>query len=158
VITPSVRLRLSPIGLRAANEYVDRVHRHHQPVAGHKFSVSVVDDHGELHGVGIAGRPKSRHLDAQGYLEIVRVATDGSQNACSTLYGALRRAGIALGYSPEKIITYTLASESGASLRASGWYRDGRTDGGSWDRATRGRTDAHPLEPKLRWAAGQVAE
>jgi hypothetical protein len=148
------RLTLHPITLKAANEYVDLVHRHHQPVTGHKFSVSVVDESGELRGVGIAGRPKSRHLDSQGFLEVVRIATDGSKNACSTLYGALRRAGIALGYPPEKIITYTLESESGASLRASGWHLDGLTDGGSWDRVGRGRTDNHPLEPKQRWKAG----
>jgi hypothetical protein len=147
-------LRLSPIGLRRANQWVDEVHRHHGPVTGHKFSVSVIDDVGELHGVGIAGRPKSRHLEAQGYLEVVRVATDGTHNACSMLYGSLRRAGIALGYLPWQIITYTLDSESGASLLASGWIRDGSTDGGSWDRSGRPRHDSHPLEAKGRWIAG----
>ena len=147
-------LFLAPISLRQANEYVRDVHRHHGPVTGHKFSVAVIDSTGELHGVGIAGRPKSRMLDQQGYLEVVRVATDETKNACSMLYGALRRAGIALGYPPNKIITYTLESESGASLRASGWQLDGTTSGGSWSRDDRPRHDTHPLEPKARWKAG----
>lgn len=144
------------IGLREANAWVDRVHRHHEPVTGHKFSVAVVDESGELHGVGIAGRPVSRRFQEQGYLEVVRVATDGTPNACSMLYGALRRAGIALGYPPEKIITYTLASEHGASLRASGWSVDGRTDGGTWDRIDRERVDRHPTGPKTRWVAARA--
>lgn len=148
------RLTLAPIGLRAANDYVRNVHRHHGAVRGHKFSVSVVDGLGDVRGVGIAGRPKSRELDAQGYLEVVRVATDGTPNACSMLYGALRRAGIALGYSAGRIITYTLESESGASLMASGWRRDAVTRGGSWDRVDRMREDKHPTEPKTRWRAG----
>lgn len=147
------RLALRPISLREANLWIDEVHRHHKPVTGHKFSVAVVDDSGELRGVGVAGRPKSRHLDAQGFLEVVRVATDGAPNACSMLYGALRRAGVALGYDPRKIITYTLVSESGSSLMASGWHRDATTDGGSWSRADRERVDSHPLEPKVRWVA-----
>jgi hypothetical protein len=147
-------LRLRPISLRAANEYVRNVHRHHDPVTGHKFSVSVVDEDGTIHGVGIAGRPKARTLDAQGYLEVVRVATDGTRNACSMLYGALRRAGVALGYEPSKIITYTLASEDGGSLRASGWFEAGHTAGGTWDRDNRPRIDHHPTEPKTRWVAG----
>lgn len=147
------RLRLQPLTLRAANDYIAQEHRHHPPTRGHKFSVGVVDEAGELHGVGVAGRPVSRMLDAQGYLEVVRVATDGTKNACSMLYGALRRAGIALGYPPERIITYTLASESGASLRASGWVDDGPAGGGSWSRTGRERTDSHPTEEKRRWRA-----
>jgi hypothetical protein len=147
-------LYLAPISLRAANQYVAEVHRHHGPVTGHKFSVAVIDAGGELHGVGIAGRPKSRMLQQQGYLEVVRVATDSTPNACSMVYGALRRAGMALGYPAHKIVTYTLESESGASLRASGWILDGTTSGGSWDRADRRRNDTHPLEPKNRWKAG----
>jgi hypothetical protein len=147
-------LRLAPISLKEANQYVREVHRHHDPVVGHKFSVSVVDENGDVHGVGIAGRPVSRHLQAEGYLEVLRVATDGSRNACSMIYGALRRAGVALGYEPSKIITYTLAEEDGASLRASGWVFAGTSAGGSWNSPSRPRTDHHPTGAKLRWLAG----
>ena len=150
------RLRVEPIGLRAANAYVSEHHRHHKAARGHKFSVSVRDESGALRGVGIAGRPVSRALDAQGYLEVIRVCTDGTRNSCSMIYGSLRRAGIALGYPPHKIITYTLASESGSSLRASGWVDDGLAGGGSWDRPNRSRTDAAPTDIKRRWRAGAV--
>ncbi|MGX9349194.1 XF1762 family protein [Microbacterium sp. KNMS] len=146
-------LRVHPISLRQANEYIASTHRHHGPVRGHKFSVAVVDEHGEIRGVGVAGRPVSRMLDSQGYIEVVRVATDGTKNACSMLYGALRRAAVALGYPPERIITYTLSSESGGSLKASGWVVDGETSGGSWSRPGRPRIDAHPTEAKTRWRA-----
>ena len=53
-------LRLRPISLRDANEYVRKYHRHHKPVAGHKFSIGCEAD-GELVGVIIAGRPVSRY-------------------------------------------------------------------------------------------------
>jgi len=147
-------LYLRPISLRQANEFVREVHRHHPPARGHKFSVAVVDDEGAIRGVGIAGRPVSRMLDQQGYLEVVRVATDGTRNACSMIYGSLRRAAIALGYPPEQVITYTLASESGGSLRASGWIEDGAAGGGSWSRPDRPREDKAPTERKTRWRAG----
>lgn len=147
------RLRVRPIGLRAANAYVSEHHRHHTPARGHKFSVSVMDETGTIRGVGIAGRPVSRMLDQDGHLEVVRVCTDGTRNACSMIYGALRRAGIALGYPPHKIITYTLASEPGGSLRAAGWHDDGLAGGGSWDKPSRRREDKAPVEVKRRWRA-----
>ena len=43
-------LRLKPISLRDANEYVRKYHRHHKPVAGHKFSIGCEAD-GELWSV-----------------------------------------------------------------------------------------------------------
>ena len=146
-------LRVEPISLRAANAYVTEHHRHHRATRGHKFSVSVVDEAGVLRGVRIAGRPVSRHLDARGYLEITRVCTDGTRNACSMIYGALRRAGVALGYPADQIITYTLASEEGGSLRAAGWYDDGLAGGGEWARAGRDRDIVAPVQLKRRWRA-----
>ena len=147
-----LRLRVVPIGLRAANEYVKEHHRHHPPTRGHKFSVAVRDEGGELRGVAIAGRPKARQLDDGHHLEVLRVCTDGAQNACSMLYSAVRRAGIAMGYEPHRIITYTLCDEPGTSLRAAGWHRDGETRGGEWGRADRPR-DTHNAAPKVRWRA-----
>lgn len=149
-----VPLHTEPIGLRAANNWVDRVHRHHQSVTGHKFSVAIVDDIGNLRGVGIAGRPKARALQDQGYIEVVRVATDGVPNAPSMIYGSLKKAAIALGYKPWQIVTYTLLEEPGTSLTAAGWLLDGITDGGSWDRPNRARVDKAPTTPKKRWIAG----
>jgi hypothetical protein len=149
-----VALRLRPISLRAANAYVREVHRHHPPTRGHKWSVSVVDETGAIRGVAIAGRPVAKGLDDGESLEVYRVATDGADNACSMLYGSVRRSAVAMGYKPSRIFTYTLASESGASLRASGWLQDGESSGGSWSRPSRPRTDNHPTEPKIRWRAG----
>jgi len=147
-------LRISPISLREANAYIAEMHRHHPPTRGHKFSIAVRDDQGTLRGVAVAGRPVSRMLDDGETLEVLRVATDGTPNACSMLYGAVRRAAIAMGYAPRNVLTYTLQSETGASLRASGWLCDGPAGGGSWSRASRLRSDNAPLEPKTRWRAG----
>lgn len=149
-----ITLRKRVMGLREANAWVDAIHRHHEPVTGHKFSVGVEDDRGQLVGVGIAGRPVSREYQRQGYLEVVRVATDGTPNAPSMIYAALKQAGVALGYPVWKIITYTLLEEPGTSLQAAGWLLDGVTDGGSWDRESRRRTDKAPTGPKRRWVAG----
>jgi hypothetical protein len=148
-----LELHLRPIGLRAANAFVATHHRHHGPTRGHKFSISVADSSGEIRGVVIAGRPVARRLDDGDHLEVLRVCTDGTPNVCSILLGAVRRAAKAMGYRPEKIITYTLEGEHGASLRAAGWKLDGSTDGGSWNRPSRSRIDRHPTERKLRWHA-----
>ena len=148
------RLHIAPISLRAANQYVEQLHRHHGPSRGHKFSVSVVDEDGELHGVAIAGRPVARMLDDGHTLEVTRVCTDGTPNACSMLYGAVRRIALAMGYRRDRILTYTLESESGTSLRASGWVNGGVCGGGSWSRATRARVDRAPTERKRLWTAG----
>jgi hypothetical protein len=84
-------------------------------------------------------------------LEVLRVATDGTANACSMLYGAAWRAARALGW--RKLITYTLVSEPGTSLRAAGWRVVGVVRGRSWDCASRPRVDRHPTLDKQRWEA-----
>ena len=140
---------MTPVDLAEANEFVARVHRHHGRVVGHKFSLGVADVLGTIRGVAIVGRPVARGLDNGLTLEVTRVATDGAKDACSALYGACRRATFALGY--KRLVTYTLASESGTSLRASGYRCLGTAGGGSWSRPSRPTVDKHPLEPKLRW-------
>jgi len=87
--------------------------------------------------------------------EVTRLCTDGTPHACSLLYGAAARAAKALGY--RKIITYILESESGVSLRASGWRMDRQSGGGSWSRPSRGRDDKHPTEAKTRWVRDLAA-
>lgn len=71
-------LRLKPVSLREANEYVKQQHRHHKPVVGHKFSIGCEAD-GELAGVVIAGRPVSRYLDDGRTLEVTRLCTNGTK-------------------------------------------------------------------------------
>ena len=146
------KLRVVPISLRAANAYVAENHRHHPATRGHKFSVAVRDQHDELRGVAIAGRPVARMLDDGETLEVLRVCTDGTKNACSMLYGAVRRAAIAMGYPPARVFTYTLATEPGTSLHAAGWRRDAESRGGEWGRTERPR-ETHNSDPKIRWRA-----
>lgn len=147
-------LIVRPIIRDEASAFVARVHRHNpRRLAGWKFGAGLYVD-GELVGVGIAGRPSSRILDGKGdghFIECTRVATIGVPNGCSKLYGALTRAAKALGYC--RAYTYTLGSEGGGSLRASGWTVDAELrPRKSWDCATRPRDDAGwPDEAKVRW-------
>jgi hypothetical protein len=142
------RLALLPITLADANAFVQRHHRHHPPVVGHKFSLAAAK-RGQVVGVAIIGRPVSRVRDDGLTLEVTRLCTDGSRNACSFLYGAAARATFAPGY--ERIGTYTLPGEGGTSLRAAGWQPVGERGGGSWSRPARHRDDCHPIQVKLLW-------
>lgn len=152
-MTAACRLVLVPVTLAEANTFVGQEHRHHPPVVGHRVSVGVgCAEHG-LHGVAIGGRPKGRGLDDGLSFEVTRCCTDGTQNACSKLYGAMRKLAIQMGYPPRRIFTYTLVSEPGTSLHAAGWIRDGVTKGGEWDTPSRRRNAAANAEPKVRWRA-----
>jgi len=146
-----VKYEVVPLPLAEANAFVQQHHRHHGRVVGHRFSLGVADVTREIRGVAIIGRPVARGLDDGLTLEITRVATDGSKDACSALYGAARRAAFALGY--KRLVTYTLASENGASLRASGYRLVGEVTGRSWSCESRPRVDKHPTQNKLRWEA-----
>jgi hypothetical protein len=65
------------------------------------------------------------------------------------LYAAAARAAKAMGYA--RIITYTLDSENGASLKASGWQFMRMAGGGSWSVPSRKRVDKAPMCPKKLW-------
>lgn len=137
-----------PITFEGACEFVRKYHRHHRPPQGHKYSIAAWSD-GRLVGVVIVGRPLARMLDNGLTLEVTRLCTDGTKNVCSLLYSAAWRAARAMGY--KKMITYILQSESGASLKASGWKVIGEAGGGKWDRVKRPRIDTHPTELKLKF-------
>jgi hypothetical protein len=127
-----VSLHLVPVSYRDACAFTAMWHRHHGHVlpASHKFSVGVADDTDMLLGVAITGRPCGPGNQDGVTLEVTRCTTDGTENACSILYGAAARAAKALGWG--RIITYTQEGESGASLRAAGFVlvaeREPRTD------------------------------
>jgi hypothetical protein len=147
---PSPKLTAAPIDFADAAEFVRQHHRHHTPPVGHKFSIAaMLGDH--LVGVVIVGRPVSRRRDDGFTLEVTRLCTDGTPNACSFLYGAARRAAFALGY--WRIGTYILKREPGTSLAAAGWKMIGETPGKSWSVPSRPRADKHPIEPKMLWEA-----
>jgi hypothetical protein len=139
-------MSLHKIELKEANDFVAALHRHHKPVIGHKFSLGAVLGE-KLVGVAIVGRPVARMRDDGSTLEVTRLCTDGTKNACSFLYAASARAAFALGY--HRIGTYILASETGRSLAGAGWRMIGERGGGSWSRGSRPRTDKAPTERKL---------
>ena len=143
-------LNLEPITYKEACEFVRRYHRHHLPPQGWKFGIAANDGE-KIVGVVTVGRPVARMLDDGLTLEVTRCCTDGTKNACSMLYGAARRASRALGY--KRLITYILATESGSSLKASGYKLIGMAGGGSWSRENRKRIDQAPTVKKKLFEA-----
>ena len=141
-------LRAVPITFAAASAFVRDHHRHHTPPQGHKFSIAVASEV-RIVGVVIVGRPVSRHRDDGVTLEVTRLCTDGTKNACSFLYGAAARAAFAMGY--QRIGTYVLKSEPGTTLKAAGWRLIGETPGRSWSVPSRPRTDKTTLEQRTLW-------
>lgn len=133
-------LHLVPVTLDVACGFVAMWHRHHQPPVGHKFSIGVADEGGVLRGVAIVGWPKPRAYQNGETLEVNRTCTDGTPNANSMLYAAAWRAAKALGYT--RLITYTQAGETGASMRAAGWRIVAeRPARGTWNTPSRPRED-----------------
>jgi hypothetical protein len=143
-------IKIIPLTLKAANDFVTRHHRHHSKVQGCKFCIGVTDDKGLLRGVAIVGRPVSRYLDNGLTAEVTRMCTDGYKNACSFLYGACGRIAKHMGY--QKIITYILATERGTSLKASNWMHHGLCGGNSWDTPSRPRPNSAKLGKKIMYS------
>jgi hypothetical protein len=110
-------LRTIPLTLAQANDYVAKLHRHHDRCTAHRFSFGAVKD-GWLVGVVIVGRPVSFHYDAYNVAEVSRLCSVGTRNTCSFLYGAAARIARDMGF--YRIQTYTLEEETGESLRAYG--------------------------------------
>lgn len=138
---------IRPITLKTANNFVDSYHRHHSGTVGCKFAIGLFEED-NLIAVAICGRPVSRYLDNGEICEINRCCTVGDGNACSMLYGACSRIAKNMGY--KKVITYTLESESGISLKASGFTCEGKAGGTHWT-GKRNRGQSIPCEMKLRW-------
>ena len=148
----AIRLRVIPVELKEANAAVAAWHRHHKACQGHRFSLGAIDENDTLHGAIIIGRPVARLAGhPRVVLEVTRLVTDGTPNACSMLYAAAARTGRELGYA--RIQTYILEEETGITLRAAGWECEGPAGGGQW-KHTDGkprRTD-QPTGIKMRWA------
>ena len=152
-------LRLRPLAIKTARRYIAEHHRHNAPPNGGLFAAGVETEDGELAGVAIIARPVSTGNDDGWTCEVTRCCTDGARNACSMLYGAAARAAKALGY--KRILTYTLASEPGIALRASGWREVARTKWRPWNHKRRSRSthvtdllgerSKYSQEDKVRW-------
>ena len=140
-------LSVVPCNLRDAIEFVRLHHRHSRPPAGGKFAIAVAEG-SSIRAVAIAGRPVARLLQDGVTIEITRLCSDGAPNACSMLYAACKRAALAMGY--KRVITYTLATENGASLKASGFRVVADVRGKSWHTPSRPRA-AGDKQDKLRW-------
>jgi hypothetical protein len=147
------RLRHARVEFAEAAAFVSLHHRHHTPPVGHLFSIGAYRI-GELVGVVIVGRPVARGRDDGQTAEVTRLCVrDGERNAASFLLGKAAKAALAMGF--RRIGTYTLARESGASLRAAGWVAISEVKGRSWDTPSRRRTDKHPTEDKTLWQFGE---
>jgi hypothetical protein len=139
------------VELAEANAFVSKVHRHHGPVRGHRFSIAC-QKNGQVVGVAICGRPVARGIPQKTILEVLRCATDGTRNACSYLYAKAARVATELGF--VGVITYTLTAEEGASLRACGWWPEALPERDThWNCTSRPRetTKGQGLGQKVRW-------
>lgn len=147
-------MRVVPISISEANEFVANFHRHNKPVQGAKFAIGASDG-GNLVGVAIVGRPVARRLDDGATAEVTRccVLDDAPKGAPSFLYSRCWRIWAAMG--GDRLITYTLQSESGASLRGAGWKIVGQTPGFSEGKGwtTRPGREWQPVigQSKFRW-------
>ena len=148
IINREKQREIRPITLKTANSFVDKYHRHHNGTVGCKFAIGLFEQE-EMIAVAICGRPVSRYLDNGEVCEINRCCTRGDNNACSLLYGACSRIARSMGY--KEIITYTLISESGISLKASGFNCEGKAGGTHWT-GQRNRGQMIPSEMKIRWS------
>lgn len=144
------RLKLCPLTLKQANEMIARLHRHHKPVVGHRFSIGAQNGSGIV-GAVVVGRPVARMTDQNNVAEVTRLVTDGTAHTCSMLYAAAARAAEAMGY--QRIQTFILEDEPGTSLKAAGWKFEAMSGGGDWNRPSRGgRRVDQPMVRKQKWS------
>ena len=144
------RIDIIPVTFEVANRFVSQFHRHNQKTQGGKVTIGLEKD-GVLVGVAIAGRPVARMLDDGATAEITRVCVkEGVKNGSSMLYARMRRILQIMGY--KKIITYTLQSETGASMRAINAKIVAEVKPQRWKVKGKVRKNAKvQKEPKYRW-------
>jgi hypothetical protein len=147
-----MKMQLTPVYQKEAFAFIKEKHRHHVAPVGSLFQVGVKSN-GVMVGVAVVGRVVARKTQQQygkEICEVTRLCTDGTENACSKLYAACARIAREMGY--KKIQTFILKSETGISLKASGWIHESDTPGKSWSVPSRKRDDKHPIEPKEKWS------
>ena len=116
--------RIVTVSQARAKAFVREHHAHCPPPAGWRFGAGLCNGH-ELIGVVMVGRPVARRLDPARVVEVNRLCIRRdlphglTWNACSMLYAWSAREAKARGY--DRIVTYTLDSEPGTTLRAAGW-------------------------------------
>ena len=159
-----MKWRIVPVTKTLARQFVTEHHRHNEAPSPMQVAFAIGLEVGDrLIAVATAGRPVARSVDDGFTLEVNRACVEAGAypNANSALYGAIGRAAKALGY--RRLVTYTLQSESGVSLRAAGftgpltfsgsrsWVRPNQPDRVRHDVTLWGdRKNAAGL-PKFRW-------
>ena len=152
------KLEIVPMTLRLANDFVADFHRHNGRTSrnGGKWAIGVSEGE-ELLGVAIVGNPLSATM-MDGYTaEVLRccVRDYAPKGSCSKLYSRCWVIWRQMG--GRKLITYTLQSESGASLRGAGWRIAGECkptpDGWRKDDHLNGARTWQPVmgQLKFRW-------
>jgi hypothetical protein len=147
-------LHAVPITLTEANDFVANFHRHNKPTSGGRFAVGASDGD-RLVGVAICGTPVARMLSDGVTAEVTRccVVDASPKGTCSFLYASCWRAWRAMG--GRRLVTYTLQSESGASLRGAGWRVVAelarRSDAQQWTNRPGREWQAVTGQAKLRW-------
>jgi hypothetical protein len=166
----AVRLRVVPSDLSVAMARCRAHHRHLPRVIGGLCAFEVLrmdrphpqaalfgERLGEPCAWAIVGRAVARVLDADGWRELTRsICPEGAPPGCaSALLGAVARWSRVSG---DPVVTYTLAHETGVSLRAAGWIAVGTTRGGQWDVPSRARAIRPDIiaAPKVRWVPPHV--
>lgn len=116
-----------PITIKMANEFIKEHHRHHRPTINNngRWALAAINNNHEVVGVVIAGNPVSAsYMD--GYtIELTRlcVKEDAPKGTCSFLLSTCCKLWKTMG--GNRVITYTLNSESGSSLKGAGWTLSG---------------------------------
>jgi hypothetical protein len=147
-------LRIGPVTFAQAKAFVAEHHRHNKAPAGWRYGFGAFN-HTELVAVVIVGRPVARAIDPATTVEVTRLCVDPSidralsWNACSLLYAEAAREAKRRGFA--RIVTYTLVTELGTTLKAAGWQAVATTKGGSWNCPSRPRIDTAPTCRKTRW-------
>jgi len=144
-------MNVRPITLKQANAVIALFHRHNRPVVGARWAIGA-EVNGAVVGVCIVGRTTARMLHSDTTAEVTRLCTcpDAPKNTCSFLYAAARRIWFAMG--GKRLLTYTLQSESGASLRGAGWKIAAEVEGAQWGRPSRARGEQTVCsQDKFRW-------
>ena len=143
-----------PLDIAEANAFIGSYHRHSKPVVGAKFALGCSVE-GLLVGVATVGRPVARMLDDGFTAEITRVCVldDSPKGACSFLYSRCWKAWSAMG--GQRLVTYTLQTESGSSLRGAGWRVVGQTpgwvEGSGWQTRPGREWSSVRGQAKFRW-------
>lgn len=137
-----------PLPIKLARRFVGTEHRHNPVLHAARWAIAAYEGD-RLVGVVLVGNVVAKGLRHPRRAEVVRLATDGTDNACSYLYGVAARVARAMGVWSLK--TYTLKDESGASLRAVGakWEKD--VPAKEWSRPSRPRTTKHRIADRQRW-------